>query len=91
MMTYILEVNAQGALYVPPTVLKNAQPHTRYKVDVQGDTLILRPTQKQPFWATATPAERAARLRQWASSFKGGSGLSDEALRREYIYDYAHP
>ena len=41
----------------------------------------------QPFWETATPAERAEAFRQWASSHKGGPGLPAEALRREHMYD----
>lgn len=45
------------------------------------------PRKREPFWATATPAERARAFKQWASSHEGGPGLPSEALRRENIYD----
>lgn len=33
------------------------------------------------------PAERAAELRRWAASHKGGPGLPDSATRRDAIYE----
>jgi hypothetical protein len=69
-------------------VLEKVKPHTRFVVEMQNGTLILRPeTKAQPFWATATPEERAQDLRRWVASHTEGPGLSDEALSRESIYE----
>ena len=87
-MSRIVEVNEEGALNVPADVLGNAPPHTRYVVDVRGNAIILKPVDSPaPFWATASPQERAEDLRQWAASHTDGPGLPDEALRRDHIYD----
>jgi hypothetical protein len=87
-MTYILEVNEQGALYLPPELLGNAKPHTRYVLGVQGDTLILHPEKPQPFWVTATPQKQAEAFRKWASMERSPAPtLPLEALRRENIYE----
>jgi len=57
-------------------------------IEVKKETLILHPeTPVLSFWSTATPTERAQRLIQWVENHKKGANLSDEALRREYIYD----
>lgn len=37
-MPYELEVNAQGVLYLPPELLDHLKAHTRYEVQIQGDT-----------------------------------------------------
>ncbi|MDJ0615723.1 MAG: hypothetical protein QNJ63_03080 [Calothrix sp. MO_192.B10] len=42
-MTYILEVSEDGSLYLPSTILGKVQPGTRYKLEVQGEKLILHP------------------------------------------------
>ena len=87
-MNQIVEVDEQGGLHLPPEVLSHAKPRTRYVVEAQGETLILRPAEKSPpFWATATPEERAEDLRRWVASHKTGPNLPDEALRREQMYD----
>ena len=86
-MSQVLEVDANGALYLPAELLDHLKPHTRFVLEVQGETLVLRPENSQPFWATATPQERAQAFVVWAESHKDGPGLPDEALRRENIYD----
>ena len=88
-MTYLLEINKNGILQIPSDLLPHSQQHTRYQVEIQGDTLILRPQQNQPFWKTATPAQRVARFRAWSSQTKRPTtpALSDEALSRDTIYD----
>lgn len=43
--------------------------------------------QEKPFWATATPQERAEDFVIWANSHTQGVGLPDEALRRENMYE----
>lgn len=95
-MSSIVEVSASGTLQLPAEILEAIQPNSRFVVEVESIPnnvpkqyrLILSPVlPEQPFWATATPEERAERFHQWVQSHKGGVNLSDEALRRENIYD----
>ncbi|MEK7404431.1 MAG: hypothetical protein AAB225_04935 [Acidobacteriota bacterium] len=82
-----LEVDGDGALTVPPEVLGPVKRHTRYSAEQHGDVLLLRPERGEPFWASATPEQRAARFRRWVGTHWGGPGLPAEALRRENFYD----
>lgn len=86
-MSSIVEVSELGTLQLPTEILQAIQPNTRFVVEVERDRLILSPVPPQPFWATATPEERAERLMQWVQSHQNGVNLPDEALRRENIYD----
>jgi len=87
-MSSIVEVSETGTLQLPAEILQAIQPNTRFVVEVESDRLILSPVPpEQPFWATATPEERAERLMQWVQSHQNGANLPDEALRRENIYD----
>ena len=88
-MIYTLEINDQGTLQIPSDLLPDIQPHTRYQLEIQGDTLILRPQKKQPFWQTATPAQRTAKFRAWVTKTKRpvAPTLPDEALSRDTIYN----
>jgi hypothetical protein len=87
-MSEVLEVDAEGWLHLPPALLGNVKPQTRYVVEVQGDTLILRPEAASPFWATATPEERAEAFRRWAAMERPPApDLSLEAISRDSIYD----
>ena len=87
-MEQVVEVNEDGALYLPAELIGHAEPHTHYVVDPQGEALLLRPeTESQPFWATATPEEWVKSFEEWVSSHKEGPNLPDEALSRESIYD----
>ena len=88
-MVFILETNQQGNLQIPSDILPQLKPHTRYQVEVQGETLILRPQAEQSFWNTAKPAQRATKFRDWATKTQRPSTppLPDEALSRETIYD----
>jgi hypothetical protein len=75
-------------LQLPAEILQAIQANTRFVIEVESDRLILSPVPpEQPFWATATPEERAERFHQWVQSHKDGPNLPDEALRRENIYD----
>jgi hypothetical protein len=87
-MNPIVEVNEEGALYLPADVLEQVKPHRRFIVEVSNGTLVLRPkTQAKPFWATATPEEWVQSFRQWVASHKTGPNLPQEALSRESIYE----
>jgi len=87
-MTYTIEVNEQGALYLPPELLGKVKPHTRYVLGVQGDTLILYPEKPQPLWATATPKKRARVFRKWVNMKRPiAPNLPLESFRRENIYE----
>lgn len=87
-MNSIIEVNSDGALYLPSEILEAIKPNKRFVVEINNQTLILYPENtSQPFWATATPEERAEHLMQWVLSHKQGPNLPDEALRRENIYE----
>jgi hypothetical protein len=87
-MSSIIEVSAAGNLQLPPEILQAIQPHTRFVVELESDRVVLSPVPpKQPFWATATPQERAERWHQWVQSHQEGFDLLDEALQRENIYD----
>lgn len=86
-MSSIVEVSESGILQLPAEILQAIGPNTRFVVEVESDRLILSPVPlEQPFWATATPEERAERLMQWVQSHQNGANLPDEALRRENIY-----
>jgi bifunctional DNA-binding transcriptional regulator/antitoxin component of YhaV-PrlF toxin-antitoxin module len=87
-MSSIVEVSESGTLQLPAEILQAIRPNTRFVVEVESDRLILSPVPpEQPFWATATPEERAERFHQWIQSHKDSPNLPDEALRRENIYD----
>jgi hypothetical protein len=87
-MKQVLEVDEQRSLHLGPAELGEVDPHDRYTVEVLGETLILRPEKHRPLWETATPQERAEAIRRWASLPRPPApALSDEALRRENIYE----
>jgi hypothetical protein len=84
----IVEVSEEGDLHLPADVLEHVRPHTRYEVSLHGDAIVLKPVDSPiPFWATASPRERAEDLARWAAGHTDGPGLPDEALRREHLYD----
>jgi hypothetical protein len=88
-MVHILEINQQGVLQIPSEMLPESQPHTRYLLEVQCETLILRPQQYQAFWETASPEQRVTKFREWVTQTERpvSPALSDEAISRETIYD----
>ena len=88
MTSRIVEVNEEGDLHLPSDVLEHVRPHTRYEANVQGDAIVLTPVAPHPpFWATASPQERAEDLTRWAAVHTDGPGLPDEALRQEQFFD----
>ncbi|MGE0683598.1 MAG: hypothetical protein AB7P69_22210 [Candidatus Binatia bacterium] len=64
-MSQVVEISEDGALTLPAEVLEQVKPHKRFVVKVYNGTLVLHPeSEPLPFWATATPEERAEDLRQ---------------------------
>jgi hypothetical protein len=87
-METIVEVKEDGTIVLPAEALPTAIPHTRYRVMPTTGGILLTPEEEAlPFWATATPEERARAIIEWAQSHTEGPGLPDEALRRENMYD----
>ena len=90
-MNHTVEVSDEGTIRLPSDVLEQMKPHTRFIVEVQNRTVVLRPEDKeQPFWATATPEERAEHFRQWIEELRSqehSPALPDEAVSRESMYD----
>lgn len=86
-MRYVVEVDEQGSMTVPPELQAVVRPHSRYLLEVQGDVLVLRPVAEQPFWVAATPAQRKQAFLEWAAGHREGPGLPDEALHRDVLYD----
>lgn len=87
-MSEIVEVDDRGAIQLPRSLLAAVKPHTRFVLEVQGETLVLRPITTLPFWQTATPQERAAAVRQWAELDRPvAPPIPDEALHRDQMYD----
>jgi hypothetical protein len=88
-MSYILEIGQHGDLQIPSELLPQDKLYRHYYLEVDGETLILRPQKSGSFWATATPAQRGTRFRQWVTQGQRpiGPPLSDEALSREAMYD----
>ncbi len=88
-MGYVVEISQQGGLQLPPEILSQLKKHTRYQLEIQGETLILHPQKEEPFWVTATPTQRVAKFREWVTQTPRPPTptLPDEALSRETIYD----
>ncbi len=87
-MSQIVEVDEGGAIQLPADMLATVKPHTQFALERRGTTLVLQPLTAKPFWMTATPEERAAAIRHWATLDRPESPpLSDDAVSREQIYD----
>jgi hypothetical protein len=87
-MGKIIEVDEKGGLYLPPDVLGDEQPHTRYMLEAQNGTItITRLGEEQPFWANISPEERANRFWEWAMNLPEAPALPGENFSRDSIYD----
>ncbi len=87
-MSEIVEVDARGAIQLPRDLLAAVKPHTRFVLEVQGETLVLRPVTALLFWQTATSQERAEAARQWAELERPAAPLiPGMALRRDQMYN----
>ena len=87
-MLHTLRTNEDGSLHVPAEVLGRATPHAGYTIEVREGELILRPAVGDPNRQVMTPEEHARRWREWAEGHeRRGTGLPDEALSRDSMYD----
>lgn len=92
-MTRIVEADEQGAVHLDRETL-GSKPKMQFIVTHSNDQIVLKPVgeseKKEPPWESLSPQERAEEFLQWVQSLEkmpGGPSLSDEALRRENMYD----
>lgn len=86
-MSEIVESNDMGDVIVPHSVISHPAPHKRYRVDIEGNTLMLVPVEEP------TPQETSQSV--WARSFLDWVNaprppapfIDDDATRRESMYD----
>lgn len=86
-MSEIVELDERGALQLPGDLLAVVKPRIRYVLEMQGETIVLRPITALPFWQTATPQERADAARQWAALERPAAPpIPDESLHHEHMH-----
>lgn len=86
-MSEIVELDERGTIQLPRDLLAVVKPHTRYVLEMQGETIVLRPVTALTFWQTAMAQERAEAARQWAALERPAAPpIPDEALHREQMY-----
>lgn len=86
-MAQIIEADEDGNILLPGDMIGKTQPHTRYEVNVEGNTVTLRRLEGEE--------ALVADAREWIRSFldwmeqprPSAPLLPDEALRRESMYD----
>ena len=89
-MSAIVHISANGTVQLPPEILALVRPGTPYEVHTENARVVLEPAvEQEPFWKTATPAERVERFLRWVDNMpkREGPAIPDEALRREHMYD----
>lgn len=90
MSSRVIEADERGTVHLS-SEMTGAKPHEHFHVEVQAGTLVLRPLiSYPPNWDMTTPAQRAAEFLEMVREFEampGGPSLSDDALRRENLYD----
>ncbi len=87
-MGNVIELDERGSIQLPDDVLDALKPGTRFTVERESATLILRPALDQAPTVVASPSERAIAVRGWAAMARPPAPvLGDEALRREHLYD----
>jgi hypothetical protein len=85
-MAQTIQSDEQGELVAPAGVVP---PATRFTVEPHGDVVILRrePSRADEWWASTTPEQRVAWLREWIASLPPGAPRSREATRRDSMND----
>ena len=91
-MTRIIDADEKGTLHLSAELL-GTRPHARYEVALADGQVVLKPlavpeADTRPLWQRLTPSERIADLRRWVAEQRPSApSLSDEALRRENLYE----
>jgi hypothetical protein len=86
-MARVIEVDDEGNILVPREIIGRAKPHTRYEVDVEGNTVTLRRLEGDKA-LMADAQEWIRSFLDWVDRPRPSAPiLPDEALRRESIYD----
>jgi hypothetical protein len=86
-MSELVALDECGTIQLPCDLLAAVEPYTRFVLEVQGETMVLRPVTELPFWHTATPQVRAEAARRWAELERPAAPLiPDAALHREQMY-----
>jgi hypothetical protein len=85
-MNQTIQADDRGSLVLPAGAVP---PGTRFTVEVLGEDVILRreSSQAERWWASTTPEQRVAWLREWMASLPPGTALPLEATRRDSMYD----
>lgn len=94
MVKRVIEADESSAIRVEGHAL-GVRPHSRFELEQDGQTLILRPVEEEeskagqpPIWMRLSPQERAEEFLNWARRQPPSDvHLTDEQLRRENIYD----
>ena len=89
-MSVLIRLNDDGDLVLSAKMLKQLGADSTIRLSRQGtDTYLIHPvSESERYWATTTPEERADNFLSWVEKVKTkGPILSDEALRRENMYD----
>jgi hypothetical protein len=72
-MGQTIQADENGALVVSSGLLGRVEPGTRFEVE--------------RWWASTTPAQRVAWLREWIASLPSSPPIPLEATRRDSMYD----
>ncbi len=88
-MAKMIQATDDGEFYLPRDVVGDVEPHSRYVVEREGDTFVIRPmTEAERYWAETTPEQRAKDFLDWMDEpTPPVPDLPDEAFSRESIYD----
>lgn len=93
MVKRVIEADESSAIHLEGSTL-GVPPHSRFQLEQDGQTLILRPIEgeptanERPLWERLSPQERAEEFLNWARRQPPSDvHLTDEQLRRESIYD----
>lgn len=85
----ILELTPEIEQRIAEEAERHGQQPNDYVLALLNASLIAAEPQHQPTYESRTPQERAHAFREWAEShaYVTAPPLSDEALRRENIYE----
>jgi len=89
-MASIVRIGKDGKVVLPREVLDSLRLGAPYEVEVEGSVVRLSPAaeEEHPLWETQSPEEWVKSFLSWMNEPKPSvPHLSDEAFRRENLYD----